>query len=42
MEETMALIERSHHGDKDAREQLVEENGVFFNWVAEITIVFSI
>ena len=26
MEETMVLIERSHHGDKEAREQLVEEN----------------
>ncbi|MCI8429749.1 MAG: RNA polymerase sporulation sigma factor, SigF/SigG family [Lachnospiraceae bacterium] len=26
MEETFALIERSHHGDKEAREQLVEEN----------------
>lgn len=26
MEETMVLIERSHHGDKRAREQLVEEN----------------
>ena len=26
MEETFALIERSHHGDKKAREQLVEEN----------------
>lgn len=26
MEDTMVLIERSHHGDKKAREQLVEEN----------------
>lgn len=26
MEETMVLIERSHHGDKEARERLVEEN----------------
>ncbi len=26
MEKTMVLIERSHHGDKKAREQLVEEN----------------
>ena len=26
MEDTMVLIERSHHGDKRAREQLVEEN----------------
>lgn len=26
MEDTMILIERSHHGDKEAREQLVEEN----------------
>lgn len=26
MEDTMNLIERSHHGDKEAREQLVEEN----------------
>lgn len=26
MEETFVLIERSHHGDKEAREQLVEEN----------------
>lgn len=26
MEDTMTLIERSHHGDKKAREQLVEEN----------------
>lgn len=26
MEDTMVLIERSHHGDKSAREQLVEEN----------------
>ncbi|MCC8163167.1 MAG: SigF/SigG family RNA polymerase sporulation sigma factor [Lachnospiraceae bacterium] len=26
MEDTMVLIERSHHGDKTARERLVEEN----------------
>lgn len=26
MEDTMVLIERSHHGDKKAREQLVEKN----------------
>ncbi|MDO4260987.1 MAG: SigB/SigF/SigG family RNA polymerase sigma factor [Eubacteriales bacterium] len=26
MEDTMVLIERAHHGDKKAREQLVEEN----------------
>ncbi len=26
MEDTMVLIERSHHGDKQARERLVEEN----------------
>ena len=26
MEETMVLIERSNHGDKEARERLVEEN----------------
>lgn len=26
MEDTMTLIERSHHGDKKAREQLVREN----------------
>ena len=26
MEETMVLIERPHHGDKEARERLVEEN----------------
>lgn len=26
MDETMVLIEKSHHGDKKAREQLVEEN----------------
>ena len=26
MEDTMVLIERSHHGDKEAREQLVKEN----------------
>lgn len=26
MDSTMALIEKSHHGDKEAREQLVEEN----------------
>lgn len=26
MEETMALIERSHHGDKEARDRLVQEN----------------
>lgn len=26
MEDTMVLIERSHHGDKKARERLVEEN----------------
>lgn len=26
MDETMVLIERSHHGDKQAREQLVKEN----------------
>lgn len=26
MEDTMVLIEKSHHGDKQAREQLVEEN----------------
>lgn len=26
MEDTMILIERSHHGDKEAKEQLVEEN----------------
>ena len=26
MEDTMFLIERSHHGDKEAREILVQEN----------------
>jgi len=26
MEDTMVLIEKSHHGDKEARERLVEEN----------------
>ena len=26
MEDTMGLIERSHHGDKQAREKLVKEN----------------
>ena len=26
MEDTMFLIERSHHGDKEAREILVREN----------------
>lgn len=26
MEETLALIKRVHEGDKEAREQLVEEN----------------
>ena len=28
MEDTMFLIERSHHGDKEAREILVQENHV--------------
>ena len=38
MEETMALIERSHHGDKDAREQLVEENmGLVWSVVRRFT-----
>ena len=26
MDHTIALIEKSHNGDKEAREQLVEEN----------------
>ena len=38
MEETFALIERSHHGDKEAREQLVEENmGLFWSVVKRFT-----
>lgn len=38
MEETMALIERSHHGDKEAREQLVEENmGLVWSVVRRFT-----
>lgn len=38
MEETFALIERSHHGDKEAREQLVEENmGLVWSVVKRFT-----
>lgn len=38
MEETMVLIERSHHGDKEAREQLVEENmGLVWSIVKRFT-----
>ena len=38
MEETMVLIERSHHGDKEAREQLVEENmGLVWSVVKRFT-----
>lgn len=38
MEETMVLIERSHHGDKKAREQLVEENmGLVWSVVKRFT-----
>ena len=38
MEETFALIERSHHGDKEAREQLVVENmGLVWSVVKRFT-----
>ena len=38
MEDTMVLIERSHHGDKAAREQLVEENlGLVWSVVRRFT-----
>lgn len=38
MEDTMVLIERSHHGDKKAREQLVEENmGLIWSIVKRFT-----
>ncbi len=38
MEDTMVLIERSHHGDKRAREQLVEENmGLVWSIVRRFT-----
>lgn len=38
MEETFALIERSHHGDKEAREQLVEKNmGLVWSVVKRFT-----
>jgi len=38
MEETFALIERSHHGYKEAREQLVEENmGLVWSVVKRFT-----
>lgn len=35
MDETMALIERSHHGDKEARDKLVQQNlGLVWSIVA--------
>ena len=38
MEETMALIERSHHGDKEARDRLVQENmGLVWSIVRRFT-----
>lgn len=38
MEETMALIERSHHGDKEARDCLVQENmGLVWSIVRRFT-----
>jgi len=38
MDDTMVLIERSHHGDKEAREQLVEENmGLVWSIVKRFT-----
>ncbi len=38
MEETMALIERSHHGDKSARDLLVQENiGLVWSIVRRFT-----
>lgn len=38
MEETMALIERSHHGDKNARDILVQENmGLVWSIVRRFT-----
>jgi len=38
MDDTMVLIERSHHGDKEAREQFVEENmGLVWSIVKRFT-----
>lgn len=38
MEQTIALIERSHQGDKEARDKLVEDNlGLVWNIVKRYT-----